>query len=145
MDEIDDGFISPNNVASGGQSQAETRYIRAIIDQGLDLGLDGLVANASEIGLRRTAQHLRLRPDVPPRPDQTPKPCSKSTPVSSPMRKPRVAGPGLPLHREPQQLAKQPAAAVSLEGFQCGDMTSASVALERLRRRTTRATADPVA
>ncbi|HZO90677.1 MAG TPA: hypothetical protein VFB38_20280 [Chthonomonadaceae bacterium] len=46
VDEIDDGFITPNNVASGGQSQAETRYIRAIIDRGRTLGLDGLVANA---------------------------------------------------------------------------------------------------
>lgn len=49
VDEVDDGFITPNNVASGGQAQAETRYLRAIIDQGRALGLDGLVANASFI------------------------------------------------------------------------------------------------
>jgi hypothetical protein len=50
VDEIDDGFITPNNVASGGQSQAETRYIRAVIDRGCEIGLDGLIANASHIG-----------------------------------------------------------------------------------------------
>ena len=50
VDEIDDGFITPNNVASGGQSQAETRYIRAVIDRGCEIGLDGLIANASPIG-----------------------------------------------------------------------------------------------
>jgi hypothetical protein len=49
VDEVDDGFITPNNVASGGQSQAETRYLYAIIDRGREIGLDGLVANASFI------------------------------------------------------------------------------------------------
>jgi len=47
VDECDDGFITPNNVVTGGQSQAETRYIRAVVDRGLLLKLDGLVANAS--------------------------------------------------------------------------------------------------
>jgi hypothetical protein len=47
VDEVDDGFITPNNVASHGQAQAETRYIRAIVDVGRRLGLDGLVANAA--------------------------------------------------------------------------------------------------
>ncbi|MBI2297429.1 MAG: hypothetical protein HYU66_00510 [Armatimonadetes bacterium] len=47
VDEVDDGFITPNNVASRGQSQAETRYIRAIVDHGRAVGLDGLVANAA--------------------------------------------------------------------------------------------------
>lgn len=47
VDECDDGFITPNNVVTGGQSQAETRYIRAIVDHGREVGLDGLVANAS--------------------------------------------------------------------------------------------------
>jgi hypothetical protein len=46
VDECDDGFIRPNNVASGGQSSVEARYIRAIVDRGRALGLDGLVANA---------------------------------------------------------------------------------------------------
>ena len=45
VDECDDGFITPNNVVSGGQSQAETRYIRAIIDRGREIGLDGLITN----------------------------------------------------------------------------------------------------
>jgi hypothetical protein len=49
VDEVDDGFITPNNVVTGGQSQGETRYIRAIVDRGMELGLDGLVANASYI------------------------------------------------------------------------------------------------
>lgn len=49
VDECDDGFITPNNVATRGQSQAETRYIRAIANHGLSLGLDGLIANASFI------------------------------------------------------------------------------------------------
>ena len=47
VDECDDGFITPNNVATKGQAGAETRYIRAIVDHGLALKLDGLVANAS--------------------------------------------------------------------------------------------------
>jgi hypothetical protein len=47
VDECDDGFITPNNVATKGQSQCETRYIRAVIDRGRQIGLDGLVANAA--------------------------------------------------------------------------------------------------
>ena len=46
VDEADDGFISPNNVESKGQSSAETRYIRALVDYGHTIGLDGLVGNA---------------------------------------------------------------------------------------------------
>jgi hypothetical protein len=46
VDEADDGFIRPNNVASKGQSSAETRYIRALVDCGYRIGLDGIVANA---------------------------------------------------------------------------------------------------
>jgi len=49
VDEVDDGFIKPNNVASHGQAQAETRYIRRIIDKGREIGLDGLVANSAYI------------------------------------------------------------------------------------------------
>lgn len=47
VDECDDGFITPNNVVTKGQAGSETRYIRAIVDHGLRLRLDGLVANAS--------------------------------------------------------------------------------------------------
>ncbi|HET9393621.1 MAG TPA: hypothetical protein VFO29_08925 [Candidatus Rubrimentiphilum sp.] len=46
VDEADEGYMSPNNVESGGQSSAETRYIRALVDTGHRIGLDGLVANA---------------------------------------------------------------------------------------------------
>jgi len=46
VDEADDGFIKPNNIESHGQAQAETRYIRSVIDKGREIGLDGLVANA---------------------------------------------------------------------------------------------------
>ena len=46
IDEADDGFITPNNVESRGQSSAETRYIRALVDSGHKIGLDGLVGNA---------------------------------------------------------------------------------------------------
>jgi hypothetical protein len=46
VDEADDGFIRPNNVESKGQSSAETRYIRALIDSAHSMGLDGLVGNA---------------------------------------------------------------------------------------------------
>lgn len=46
VDEADDGFIRPNNVESKGQSSAETRYIRGLIDSAHSIGLDGLVANA---------------------------------------------------------------------------------------------------
>lgn len=47
VDEVDDGFVTPNNVATGGQSQAEVRYIHAILKQGRILGLDGMVANTA--------------------------------------------------------------------------------------------------
>ncbi len=47
VDECDDGFITPNNVATQGQAGAETRYIRRIIETGTELALDGLIANAS--------------------------------------------------------------------------------------------------
>jgi len=46
VDEADDGFIRPNNVESEGQSSAETRYIRALVDSAHSIGLDGLVGNA---------------------------------------------------------------------------------------------------
>ena len=49
VDEVDDGFITPNNVVTKGQSQAETRYIRAILDQGRAIGLDGMIANSAFI------------------------------------------------------------------------------------------------
>ncbi len=47
VDECDDGFITPNNVATKGQAGAETRYISRIIETGRTLALDGLIANAS--------------------------------------------------------------------------------------------------
>jgi len=46
IDEADEGFIRPNNVASRGQSSCETRYIRALVDSANRIGLDGLVGNA---------------------------------------------------------------------------------------------------
>lgn len=49
VDEVDDGFITPNNVATKGQSQSETRYIRAILDSGRGVGLDGMIANSAFI------------------------------------------------------------------------------------------------
>lgn len=49
IDEIDDGFMRPNNVATGGQAGAEVRYLKAIIDHGRALGLDGMIGNASFI------------------------------------------------------------------------------------------------
>ncbi|PYP13267.1 MAG: hypothetical protein DMD56_01170 [Gemmatimonadetes bacterium] len=56
VDEADDGFVKPNNHESGGQSSCETRYIRALVDCGLRLGLDGLVANA----IFREAESLNI-------------------------------------------------------------------------------------
>ncbi len=56
VDEADDGFVKPNNHESGGQSSCETRYIRALVDSGLRLGLDGLVANA----IFREAESLNI-------------------------------------------------------------------------------------
>lgn len=47
VDEVDDGYITPNNVVTKGQAGAETRYIRSIVNHGMQLGLDGLVANAA--------------------------------------------------------------------------------------------------
>jgi hypothetical protein len=46
VDEADEGFMRPNNVMARGQSSAETRYIRALIQDARRLRLDGLVANA---------------------------------------------------------------------------------------------------
>jgi hypothetical protein len=46
VDEADEGFLRPNNVTARGQSSAETRYIRALIEDAGRLRLDGLVANA---------------------------------------------------------------------------------------------------
>lgn len=71
IDEIDDGFITPNNVATGGQTQAETRYIRAIANHGHRLGLDGLVGNASYVAAEalnvwafaQMCQNPRLSPE----------------------------------------------------------------------------------
>src|ERR1051325_5014040 len=56
VDEADDGFVKPNNQESGGQSSCETRYIRALVDCGLRLGMDGLVANA----IFREAESLNI-------------------------------------------------------------------------------------
>ena len=56
VDEADDGFVKPNNHESGGQSSCETRYIRALVDCGRRLGLDGLVANA----IFREAESLNI-------------------------------------------------------------------------------------
>ena len=49
VDECDDGFITPNNVVTKGQPGAETRYVRAIVDRGRELGLDGMIANAAYV------------------------------------------------------------------------------------------------
>src|SRR5262249_52916827 len=46
VDEVDEGYMTPNQPDSGGQTSAETRYIRALVDRGRALGLDGMVANA---------------------------------------------------------------------------------------------------
>ncbi len=56
VDEADDGYVRPNNHDSGGQSSCETRYIRALVDIGLRLGLDGLVASA----IFREAESLNI-------------------------------------------------------------------------------------
>ncbi len=72
VDEVDDGFITPNNVVSKGQSQSETRYIRQILDKGRTLGLDGMIANAAFIAAEplniyafaRMGKNPRLTPDA---------------------------------------------------------------------------------
>lgn len=72
VDECDDGFIRPNNVATKGQSQSEARYIRAVIERGREIGLDGLVANAAFVAaeplniyaLGRMCQSAALTPDA---------------------------------------------------------------------------------
>ena len=46
VDEVDEGYMTPNNAETRGQMSAETRYIRAIVDRARTLGLDGLVGNA---------------------------------------------------------------------------------------------------
>ncbi|MCC6731158.1 MAG: hypothetical protein IT208_17670 [Chthonomonadales bacterium] len=70
VDEVDDGFITPNNVASGGQAGSEARYIRAIVERGRALELDGLVANATYVAAEalnlwtfgQMCRHPRLSP-----------------------------------------------------------------------------------
>jgi len=72
VDECDDGFITPNNVVTKGQSQSETRYIRAVVDRARELGLGGLVANASFVlaeplniyAFGRMCQSPSLTPDA---------------------------------------------------------------------------------
>lgn len=61
VDEIDDGFVAPNNVASGGQSMAEARYIRAVVDHGRAAGLDGLIANATFVAAEALNIYLFAR------------------------------------------------------------------------------------
>ncbi len=58
VDECDDGFITPNNVVTKGQAGSESRYIRAVVDHGLGLKLDGLVANASFVAAESLNIHV---------------------------------------------------------------------------------------
>lgn len=133
VDEVDDGFIKPNNVASKGQSQAETRYIRAILDRGREIGLDGMIANAAFI----SAEPLNI--------------FAFGRMGSSPKKSPEAIlaeYASLLVTRETQasltnilrfienhsNWENSLPQANRLKHFDCGDITSAEIALERLSK-----------
>ena len=134
VDEIDDGFINPNNVASGGQSQAETRYIRAIINRGHELGLDGLIANASEIGLLAEPLNIYAFGQMCRRSDQTPEAALKEYAgiVANEKTKGLLAQVFRFIENHGNWQNSLPPQ-YRLKDFHCGDMTSVSVAIDRLR------------
>lgn len=61
VDEVDEGYMTPNDAESHGQTSAETRCIRAIVDRARMLGLDGLVARASFFKDEARATHFAWR------------------------------------------------------------------------------------
>jgi hypothetical protein len=134
VDEIDDGFINPNNVASGGQAQAETRYIRAIIDRGRALGLDGMVANASDIGLLVEPLNIYTFGQMCRRPDLTPAAALEEYAgivASETTRGLLVQVLRFIENHGNWQNSLPPQ--YRLKDFDCGDVTSASIAMDRLR------------
>jgi len=134
VDEIDDGFITPNNVASGGQSQAETRYIRAIIDRGYENGLDGMIANASSIG--RVAEPLNIYAFAAMcrRSDLTPEALLEEyAGIVADGRTRGTLGRILRFIENHSNWQNSLPPEYRLKNFDCKDVTSASVALAKLR------------
>jgi hypothetical protein len=133
VDEVDDGFITPNNVATGGQSQAETRYIRAITTQGRNLGLDGLVANASYI----LAEPLNIyvfgqmcrSPELKPEAALD----KYAALIADSKTKGELAKVLRFIENHSNWQNSLPPSA-RLKDFDCGDVTSAAIALEHLAR-----------
>jgi len=139
VDEVDDGFITPNNVASGGQSQAETRYLRAIIDQSRELRLDGLITNAAFVAAEalniyafgRMCQDATLTPEAL---------LDEYAGIIADEATWRVLASVLRFienHSNWQNSLPRP---YRLRDFDCGDVTSVAVAKERLATVVPRAT-----
>jgi hypothetical protein len=131
VDEVDDGFITPNNVASGGQSQAETRYIRAITTQGQALGLDGLVANATFI--RAEPLNIYAFAQMCRSPELTPETALDKYAglIADAKTKGELAKVLRFIENHSNWQNSLPPGA-RLKDFDCGDVTSAAVALEKL-------------
>jgi hypothetical protein len=133
VDEVDDGFITPNNVASGGQSQAETRYIRAITSRGRALGLDGLVANASYV--RPEALNIYVFAQMCRDPKLTPEAGLDrwAGVIANATTKGDLAMILRFIENKSNWQNSLPPA-FRLKDFDCGDVSSAAVALEKLAR-----------
>lgn len=131
VDEVDDGFITPNNVVSRGSSQAETRYIRAITKQGMALGLDGLVANAAYISAEplnifafaRMCRTPGLTPEVL---------LDEYTALLTDAKSKRTLARILRFIENHSNWENSLPPEYRLKPFDCGEITSAKVALERL-------------
>ena len=121
-------------MASGGQSQAETRYIRAIVDQGWRLGLDGLVANASDIGLRAEPLNIYVFGQMCRRPDLTPATALTEYAgiVADDSTKGTLARVLCFIENHSNWENSLPPQ-YRLKAFDCGDVISASVAEHRLQ------------
>ncbi len=133
VDEVDDGFITPNNVVTGGQSQSETRYIRAITSQGRALGLDGLVANASYI--RAEPLNIYAFAQMCRSPELTPEAAldKYAALIADAKTKGELAKVLRFIENHSNWQNSLPPAA-RLKDFDCGDVTSATIALEKLSK-----------
>jgi hypothetical protein len=137
VDEIDDGFIRPNNVASGGQSQAETRYIRAVTDVGRSIGLDGMVTNAAFVDAEALNIYVFAR--MCHAPELTPEAAlDEYAAIVADDASSDVLAQVLRFIENHSNWQNSLPEEYRLPNFDCGDLTSPSVAIERLQTVTPR-------
>lgn len=137
VDEVDDGFITPNNVATKGQSQAETRYIRDILDHGLELGLDGMIANSAYI----TAEPLNIYAfaKMGKSPKTTPEALlDEFAGFIADTKTKRTLAQVLRFIENHSNWENSLPTQYRLKPLECGDITTAQIALERLATVTPR-------